>query len=484
MAGSTLKQGTGKELKRLLAMLTSAIGETLGSLVGRELVVRPGEVALLDAEALVGGLSKPCAVARGALDKGFAGKTLYALFEAPDAIAMAGMLMMTPDDVIQQRRAKGTIEGEDAEAFGELGNVLCSGMGNVLRENVPNIDIRLHDHGVVKPGIDKDNLLGTGPLVALAFRLKVGDYPESGGYLITDVQTAEAWNKAPLETVGGEEPAAAAAGAAPPKPTGTGLRADEEGLQDIPAAPIRGTLAAFVTSPEVFRVLRRSCRRVGLELRRHGKGEIPNPAAHKNELVLLDLPPGEDRRFEWCRRIKEFGSTTKVVLLLHHPSRNRVTQAFLSRADAIIGFPCEEPQLSQKLNPLLADLPAPAAPTPPPATYGADGLPGSPGAGERRWSLQSEITTIHGVPPADPDREPRKASAPSGALAAGPFGRQQSPDLLLRAARGVQDRPQRLDVLGQAGIAGQFGLDLDRAEQVVDAVDEVLERRTAHGRQG
>lgn len=363
MAGSTLKQGTGKELKRLLAMLTSAIGETLGSLVGRELVVRPGEVAVLDAEALVGGLQKPCAVARGALDKAFAGKTLYSLFEVPDAIAMAGMLMMTPDDVIQQRRAKGAMEGEDAEAFGELGNVLCSGMGNVLREQVQNIDIRLHDHGVVKPGLDKDNLLGNGPLVALAFKLKVGDYPESSGYLITDVQTAETWNKGPLETLTGvtEEPAAAGAPAAA-KPTG-GLRLEEEGLQDIPAAPIRGTLAAFVASPDVFRVLRRSCRRVGLELRRHGKGEIPNPAAHKNEIVLLDVPPGEDRRFDWCKRIKEFGAAVKVVLLLHHPSRQRVTQAFLTRADAIVGFPCEEAQLSQKLGALLADAP-PAAPSP------------------------------------------------------------------------------------------------------------------------
>jgi hypothetical protein len=361
MAGSTLKQGTGKELRRLFAMLTSAIGETLGSLVGRELVIRPGEVEILDSEALLGTLQKTYAVARGALDKGFAGKTLYVLFEAPDAVAMAGMLMMTPEDVIQQRRAKGTIEGEDAEAFGELGNVLCSGMGNVLREALGNIDIRLQDHGVVKPGLDKDGMLPAGPIVALTFKMKVGDFPEATGYLLTDLETAELWNKGTLET-GEAEAADAAPAANAAKPTAGGQRFDEEGLQDIPAAPIRGTLAAFITSPDVFRVLRRSCRRVGLELRRHGKGEIPNPAAHKNEIVLLDTPPGEDRRFDWCRRIKEFGASTKVMLLLHHPSRTRVTQAFLSRADAILGFPCEEPQLSQKLDSMLGDIEPPATP--------------------------------------------------------------------------------------------------------------------------
>jgi CheY-like chemotaxis protein len=110
-----------------------------------------------------------------------------------------------------------------------------------------------------------------------------------------------------------------------------------------------------VIQSDVLRVLRLSCRRVGLELTRHGRGEIPNPAAHRNEIVVLDVPPGEDRRFDWCRRIKDLSETTRVMLLLHHPSRQRVTQAFLSRADAILGFPCEEPQLSQKLEQLTPE---------------------------------------------------------------------------------------------------------------------------------
>jgi hypothetical protein len=351
MPASPLKQGTGKELKKLLAMLTGSIGETLGSLIGQEVMVKPGEVHVLDADALLAGLSRPNAVARGALDKAFAGKTLYALFDVQDAVTMSGLLMMTPDDVIEERRARNTLEGEDAEAFGELGNVLCSGFGTVLRDNVANIDIRLQDHGVVQPGVDKAKLIAQGPLVALSFRMKVATHPESTGRLVLDLATAEAWNKAPIETAGTEP-------AKPPNPskqsTASGIRLDDDGLEDIPAAPIRGTLAAFVSTLDVFRILRRSCRRVGLELRRHGRGEIPNPAAHRNEIVLVDVPPGEDRRFDWCKRIKEFGADTKVILLLHHPSRTRVTQAFLSNADVILGLPCEEAHLSQKLAALLA----------------------------------------------------------------------------------------------------------------------------------
>ncbi|MCB9884208.1 MAG: hypothetical protein H6838_01885 [Planctomycetes bacterium] len=356
MAGSTLKPGTGKELKRLFAMLTSAIGETLGSLVGRELSVRPLEPEIIDAEGLVAQLERASAVARGALDKEFAGRSLLTLVEVPDAIAMSGMLMMTPEHVINQHRAKGALDGEDAEAFSELGNVLYSGLGNVLRDNLGNADVRMQDQGIVKPGFDQDGILGEGPLVVAPFKLKVADYPESAGYLVIDLATAEAWNKAPLESKSGAVVAAVEGGDAPGAAL-AGLRPDDDGIETIPAAPIRGKLAAFVQQTEVFRVLRRSCRRVGLELRRHGRGEIPNPAAHRGEIVLLDIPATEERRFEWCRRVKEFGLDTKVVLLLHHPSRGVVTQAFLSKADTILGFPCEELQLSQKLEALLADLP-------------------------------------------------------------------------------------------------------------------------------
>lgn len=364
MAVTTLKQGTGKELRRLFALLSSSIGETLGSLVGREISVRPLEPELKDVDAYLNGLAKPCAAARGPMDKGFAGKTLLTLIEVPDAVQMAGLLMMTPEDVIAQRRNKGTLEGEDAEAFGELGNVLYSGYGNVLREQVGNIDVRYQDHAVVKPGVDKDGVLGSGNLVVCAFRMKVGDGAESTGALIVDQATAELWNKGPLELGGADAAPAAAPPPAAPAPT---ARTDDDSLDSIPAAPIRGVLASYALHPDVFRMLRRTCRRVGLELKRHGRGEVPNPAAHKNEIVLLDVPTGEDRRFDWCRRIKEFAETNRIVLLLHHPSRPRVTQAFLSKADVILGFPCDEAQLCQKLTALLGNAPVPAAPAPAPA---------------------------------------------------------------------------------------------------------------------
>lgn len=348
---AALKQGTETELRTLLEKAIDSIGETLSSLVGRDIQVDRGEVSIQEPADLLATLPRSCCIARGAMDKGYSGHSMLTVLEVPDAVAMSGLLMMTPEDVIAERRQADTLEGEDIEAFGELGNVLYSGFSNVLRERVTDFDVRMQDQGHVEPGKDTDDLLGTGKLVTMSFKMKVGEYPESLGLLVIDLETAERWNGAPIEVVG----------AAPE--TGSAARPEDEAFDNIPAAPIRGSLAAYVIQTDVLRLLRLSCRRVGLEIARHGRGEIPNPAAHRNEIVVLDVPPGEDRRFDWCRRIKDLSETTKVMLLLHHPSRPRVTQAFLSRADAILGFPCEEPQLSQKLEQLIQEPEAEPAPS-------------------------------------------------------------------------------------------------------------------------
>ena len=352
MSTTTLNQGTGKELRKLFAKLAESIRETLGSLVGRELNAQPVEFSIGDAESLQAGLGRSHAVVRGALDKDYAGKTLCTLLDVGDACTMAGLLMMTPENVIEQRRQGGKLEGEDKEAFGELANVLCSGISATLRADVTNVDIRLQDHGVLSPGSDALALLPSGPLVLCKVKLRIEGYPEGHAWIVVDRPTAEAWNKGVLD----DAPTVVAAPIAPVAnaPAADGSRASEEDVEDIPAAPIRGVLHAYLASAELLRVLRRSCRRVGLDLRRHGRAEVPNPAAHRGEIVLLDVPTGEERRIDWGKRLKEYpGGETKVVLLLHRPSRARVTHAFRSQADVILGLPVEEPQLSAKFNSLL-----------------------------------------------------------------------------------------------------------------------------------
>jgi CheY-like chemotaxis protein len=348
MAENTVKQADAALLTRAFGLLASSLGENLGSLIGRDLTIRPGEIELHDPQALVRALPRPYLITRGSICVGGVTKTLFAAIEVPDVVAMIGGLMMTPEDDIAERRKKNSLEPDDRTAFEELGKVMYSGFGTALRDMLGDAEASYTDNCIAMPGDENCDMLGHGTFATLWFRMKLGEYPESRGYVGIDRATAEVWNKEPL--VVGEAASASAV-------TASSTREDDA-LEQIEAAPIRGILAAYVLQSEVYGLLRMSCRRVGLDLQRHSRAEVPNPMAHKNDIVLMDVPTGEERRFDWCRRIKEMSNTTRVVLLIHHPSRQRVTQAFLSRADAILGLPCDETQLSLKLASMCTDSPS------------------------------------------------------------------------------------------------------------------------------
>ena len=80
-------------------------------------------------------------------------------------------------------------------------------------------------------------------------------------WLVVDRATAEAWNKGVLD----DTAPGAAAGSKDAADKAAQLAAEnapklgEEDLEDIPAAPVRGVLHAYMAAPELMRVLRRAC---------------------------------------------------------------------------------------------------------------------------------------------------------------------------------------------------------------------------------
>ena len=124
MAAAPLKPGTDTELRSLIEKIIDSISGTISSLVGRDINVEHGVLTVVDKSDLLASLTADFSVARGALDKDYDGRTMLTLIEVPDAVAMAGLLMMTPEDVIATRRKVDRLDTEDSEAFGELGNVL------------------------------------------------------------------------------------------------------------------------------------------------------------------------------------------------------------------------------------------------------------------------------------------------------------------------------------------------------------------------
>ena len=319
-----------ESLPALLAGATAQVAEALRSLVDRDVQARPGELRRCEPAELAAALTAQAIVVRGALDTG---ATLRFLIPAGEAVALAGYMMMTPEEVVAERRARGVIDGDELEAFGDIANVLCSTLDTMLKEQVGR-SLRVQGHDVVARGKDL-GALGSEALQAFSFKLRVGPGPEATAWLLLDTPTAAAWG-------------------------GPKERAAEESEEDIPAAPIRGKLAAFATSAEALAVVRKACRRAGLELGRHAKNDIPNPAAHKGQVLVLEIPGGEERRFDWCKRLKHFSDSIKVVLLIHYPSRQRVLQGALVQADAILGWPVSDELLAQKLDALLTPAAPPA----------------------------------------------------------------------------------------------------------------------------
>jgi len=376
VADAVIIPGTDRALRKLFAGVTNAFEETLRSIIDRELNARVADLGYLEVDEFLDRLESPMAVIRGGLDKDFAGKTLYIAMPMAEAITIAGLMMMTPDETLATKRKSGQLDGEDLEAFGEVGNMLCSAADGVLRDSVSKpIGARLQDTGQIRPGVDAQGVLGSDPLLFCRFRLKVGDHPEVTGYVLIDRDTATEWNDGvPLlgeprdgheggeasddhdDAEGGSGDGARAAEAAARQR----LLPGEDAFDDIPEAEIRGRLAAYLHQPEVYDVIRRAARRVGLEIERHSRAEIPNPAAHRDQIIVLDVPPGEDRRFDWCRRLKGYsGKSLCVLLVIQHPSKSRVLQGFMAKADAIVGWPLRERDLSQKLTALMERLDMP-----------------------------------------------------------------------------------------------------------------------------
>lgn len=353
MSEVSTRKRNDKTLKKLIAGVVSAVGETLGSLVDRELKVTPGsDMKCIEAADWLAATGSPKAVIRGALDKDYADKHVLVAVDLVEAITLSGCLMMTPEEVINEHRTAGTLEGDHLEAFSEVGNILCSGIDGILREVLgSNVGLRVKDHAVIKTGYDQKGFLGDDDIVVYNYTIKIGDYPETEAHIILDPDTARAWNdkKDLFVDAGGNEPSDAGG-----IDRSSGDLMDLEGDDEIPQAPIRGRLSAFLVGQETKSIVRRCGRRIGLEIHRHARRDIPNPAAHRGEIVLIEIPVGEEKRFDWASRIKQHHSDILVVLLIHEPSRPRVVQGFMTKANVILAWPSTEQQLSSKIDPLIA----------------------------------------------------------------------------------------------------------------------------------
>jgi hypothetical protein len=320
--------------------LVAAISETLNSRIDRPVRIESGETLWSGSSSdWPATLRSPLAMVRGSFGNDLAGGHCALAIETAEAITLAGYLMLTPEEVINEQRLGGTLEKDQTEALGEIGNVVCSAADTVLR-TLPDSSVKLQfkDQGPIPLDVDPSKRLGATEIVAYNLYITIGDYPRSVAHFVIDSSSARKLNANQWIMVesGSQE--------------SNSLEEDEE---DIPQAPIRGKMAAYIVTNDAATTVRRCGRRVGIEIHRHAKSDIPNPAAHRNGMVLLEIPVGEDKRFEWAKRIKSQQEGVAVVLLVHEPSRQRVVHGFMTNADIILAWPSDEGELSAKLRALL-----------------------------------------------------------------------------------------------------------------------------------
>ena len=351
-------------LRDLVFDLVTGLAGTLHSVASfRELSTRPSVRAFaMDGESWLWLLEGSQAVLRGTMPSaagagsprdgvglaaaGERGEVLIAL-DTETAVTLADALTSTPA-VLPKRPTRPGDRGRRVAwhegALRQLGTVLFRSFNHTLRTRL-GFDPRLRCQGIgpLRTGYDQREVVARSARVIYEFNVQVDDRPQAAGSLLLDPETARCWN-------GGAEPlpavpslGAVAPSVGPSPPVSCAVPRPKDGA----LRPV----SAYV-GEESAELIRACCRRIEVPVSCQPLTEIPNPAAHRGEVVVLEVPEGDERRFEWAKRMKDSDADISVVLLIHQASRERVIQGFLTKADAVSGWPSMVAQLGTKLEKL------------------------------------------------------------------------------------------------------------------------------------
>jgi chemotaxis protein CheY-P-specific phosphatase CheC len=340
-------EGTDGALSQLVQAALQAASENIASLIDKPISIETGEVTFLNAEIFVTEREGKFVLLSGDLEKDYEG-TVHTVMGQTEAITLSSYMMMVPEEVVNQNRTDESFAEDAQETFGEVGNIIFSALDEVLRDQAPGqVSIRVKDQELYELPGKAPRSFTEGPFIQYAFNYRIADYEEAVGALLLPLEAAEKINGEPLNF--GEEVATLRAQA---------LRQLEQGpedeIEDIEQAPIQARLATYVQHGMLFKKVRKSCRRIGLELEKRPKTEVPNPSAHLGKVVLIEIGRGDLKRFDWCRRLKESGDI-QVVIMLMDPTDYHVVLAFKAGADVIMGWPIHERRLSSKMATLFEE---------------------------------------------------------------------------------------------------------------------------------
>ncbi|MCB9892404.1 MAG: hypothetical protein H6832_04255 [Planctomycetes bacterium] len=330
---SVNETGIAKAMSAILLLL----GDNLGALTSNRLRTqrrRPIRAEATELDAMLG--EGKHARIRCHIKKAYQGHIdLYWPMNA--AIALTQVYRGTKADDVAQKREALSWTSDDDTTFEELAVLLTASVQEALQSVFGSgVEAELDGQEILDGALS--SLEDKGPYYAIPFSFLADDRLVDTALLTLPLAEAEKIEGGPINFDDPDE---------------------DEYFDDFEPAEIRGAMAAFVHDPDLVRTLRRACRRVGLTFDKRPKSEVPNPAFFADMIVVLEIGLGQERRYEWCRRLKR-APNTYLVLLVHEPTRAAAARAFRSGADAMLNAKSREREISDKLERFASHL-APTA---------------------------------------------------------------------------------------------------------------------------
>jgi hypothetical protein len=335
MRTKTRNTGQGP-LRSRLGAIDEAGATALGALAGRSVRIERGELLIRTGDELLAHIVQPLLLLRHRI-VGARGEIGY-LLGRREAITFACVGETgIGDEELLRRRLSARLEPGDLDGLEDVAWLLAERGDRVMRRLTGGrCGLAFEAIDALTPETCARLLPATREHAVMRLRMLLEQIPPTDFVAVADPKACD--------LLDAEQPADELAPA----------RDEEPGPAEPRAEPGGIALHTFLLDDPSVEAARRCSQRLGLDLRRHPGHTAPNPSTIRDGIVLIDVPPGFDQRFDWSRRIKDARPGIAVAILVHHPTRSRVLRAFEARADIVLGWPTDPLELAIRLRKLVA----------------------------------------------------------------------------------------------------------------------------------
>ena len=193
------------------ASITQA-GEELGALLGQTLTCDDAQLVMTSKAEIFSQHCQEKSILTRLQVSGDKEGTGYLLFQVADAVILGGTLIMLPQEEIEAQKNAASLEGETADAFGEIANILAGSLTQVFLDRYPKQIrfVKTDSEAVVPTKVDTEAAapFPEGSYYLASFAIHLEGQELNRAQLIFPAEIFDLENQ---QTQTGEQPATAAA---------------------------------------------------------------------------------------------------------------------------------------------------------------------------------------------------------------------------------------------------------------------------------